>query len=184
MAHLRNLFALGSIAALGALAVGCSSEAPNGGAAEDTSDDALLTSSCESEAPRRYDAMLANGVDCANVPADTGTWLGRPLFADAPEEVKSKSCRYTWRARHSGGAPDRDSLDAATSGSRLVSTCARGKPPTIRAEEDDRPPSILPQGGSVGCDVCGIIREGKIWLVPPRDYDRIHLMPQLLKADS
>ena len=112
---------------LGLAAVGCASGddvrvAPDTEA--DDAIDALLGGSCsESDAPKRYEAILQGEARCEDVTATDGTWLARPLFADAPADIRDGSCRFTWRARSRGAAPD-----AAALGARLTEGFFRGPP--------------------------------------------------------
>jgi len=140
------------------------------------SEDALIPASCTEADARRFETLLVGETKCEDVRGKQGTWLGRQLFPDAPESIRDRACRFTWRAT-GGSLPDRDVLERATTGSVLTATCARGTPPTLTAEEAEAPnPSeILPQGGSIGCDVCGILDRNrrKVWIVRPPNVDRI-----------
>lgn len=142
--------------------------------------DALVGASCTEADVRRVDVALTEG-SCANVTTETGTWLARPLFADAPQEVRERSCRFTWRARRGGGtSSDFVALQEAVQGV-LSPSCARGRPPTVGPAEDEDPADIGPMGGSIGCDVCGKNRDRKGWVVVPPN-ERVNKRLQLRLA--
>ena len=172
---------------LGVAAEGCASGddvrvAPEKGA--DDAIDALLGGSCsESDAPKRYEAILQGEARCEDVTATDGTWLARPLFADAPADIRDGSCRFTWRARSRGAAPDAAALKDHVGATNLLPSCSRGAPPRLNGERYEFDPSdIVPMGGSVGCDVCGVIRRREGFIVRPPNVDRIRFHAALADA--
>jgi hypothetical protein len=170
-----------AVVACGGSGGGSSDSDPNAG----ESDDALIPASCTEADARRFETLLVGDTKCENVRGERGTWLGRRLFTDAPEGFRDRACRFTWRATN-GSSPDREALEVATQGAELTPTCARGTPPTLHADEVEaaNPGEILPQGGSIGCDVCGILDRRKVWIVRPPNVDRIRFSANLADAQT
>lgn len=189
----RLLFATVSVLPF-AIAVGCASdpdaESNREGMSESTTDeslDALVGVSCSVAQARRVDVALRSGA-CANVKGERGTWIARPIFPDAPEDVRSESCRFTWQGK-SGSTPDLGALEGSVEGT-FAPTCARGRVPNVAPIEgydagDEH--TILPQGGSIGCDVCGKNRDRRGWLVLPPDErigDRVRVRVSVAQANG
>ena len=99
--------------------------------------------------------------------AKNGQWVPEPLFADAPEDVQVTTCAYRWSgAKYS--RPDRDAIAAKvgyTNG--LASACGTSSTPDVGLLHPIPDLDIFAQAGSVGCDVCGVLRHGKIWVILP-----------------
>lgn len=150
--------------------------------------DALVGAQCSETEARRVDVALAEGSECASVEGQRGAWVARPLFPDAPEDIRASSCRFTWRTKPrsptGSAAPERVALASAVQGV-WAPTCAVGRPHVVDATIEA--PSIGPSGGSIGCDVCGKNRGRKGWVVIPireRLGERVKLQVSLATADG
>ncbi len=173
------------------IAVGCASgTGPEGESPTETTTDealdALVAVSCTESQARRIDVALAvERSTCSSVSGERGTWIARPLFPDAPEDVRSQSCRFTWQS--SGSArPDRAALEGNIEGV-FSPTCARGRTPNlVPVDDSDEPVDIGPMGGSIGCDVCGKNRDRRGWVVvPPNERGgRLRVRVSLAHADG
>lgn len=150
---------------LGAALVGCASadpESPAGG--EPTSSEDELRGTCA--APRRYMAAVREA-ECTEVPATLGRWVPSPLFPDAPPGTGA--CFYTWQGQKSAPV-DRAALVAHVgfAGALIASPCGSDALGNAVAEPaPDFNPGVMV--GAVGCDVCGMQKDGKIWIVLPPD---------------
>ena len=120
--------------------------------------------------PRRYIAVVAES-ECPEVVATRGRWVPSPLFPDAPPG--SGACFYTWSGEKNARV-DRTALEEQVGYSGALT-------PSCGPEGIDEPnlypiPPLPVHGmaGSVGCDVCGLQRNGKLWVVipPERDLER------------
>jgi hypothetical protein len=147
--------------------VGCSTETGAAGtrAELEVIHNGRLDSDCSE--PRTYIAVVAEG-GCVEVAAEGGRWVPSPLFEDAPPEANA--CVYSWISE-ADASPDRVALYAFvhpfTTGA-LTPSC--GDAARVREDIVVEPiPSLDPFGmaGSVGCDVCGIVKRGKLWVVLP-----------------
>lgn len=144
---------------------GCSSHAVvESDATTDESLDALVGATCREDEARRVDVAL-EGSACSDVKGSRGNWIARPLFPDAPEEVRAQSCRFTWQGS-GGSAPDRTALENDVEGV-MSPTCARGRAPAVVPIDASDDPPIIIHGGSIGCDVCGKNRDRNGWIVVP-----------------
>lgn len=157
---LAGLFVLATV-----LAIGCSAETPAEDPVESSTVEGELTASCKY--PRRYIAVVADGA-CTEVTAKRGRWVPSPLFEDAPPEANA--CVYSWSGEK-WARVDRDVLyrhvQPFTSGA-LTPSC--GKAERVRDAVTLQPIEsldVFASAGSVGCDVCGIVKEGKLWVVLP-----------------
>lgn len=169
---------LGALATVAALAVGCggatSSDADGvaqaGGAAgaegDAESSEEELRASCTN--PRRYFATFREGTGtCAPIAARRGQWLPESLFADAPADVQISTCTYQWSGEKYS-RPDQDALRAAVGAENgLAPACGKSSVPDVGLLQPIPYIDIWTQAGSVGCDVCGIVRNGRIWVVLP-----------------
>jgi hypothetical protein len=156
---------LPSLSLLAAISlVGCSTETGVTDAEPASSEDALEATCSE---PREYIAVVAER-GCVEVAAERGRWVPSPLFEDAPPEANA--CIYAW-AGEAGAPVDRWALYAFVrpyDSGALTPSCGGGE----RVREDivlEPIPGldIFGMAGSVGCDVCGIVKEGKLWVVLP-----------------
>jgi len=141
----------------------------NGGSVETdesaASTDDEIRASCNS--PRRYFVTYADGRACAPIPGRRGRWLPEKLFADAPDEVQSATCAYRWSGAKYSRA-DGDALKASvglTGG--VAPACGDSSEPEIGLLEQIPYVDNWTQAGSVGCDVCGVLRRGRIWVILP-----------------
>lgn len=174
---LRKLTLLGFVAA-GLFAVqGCASDSgADGEAAGD--DEAEITGANCFERPRRYELSLAEGHACEDIRAHGGRWVARPLFGDAPASFRDRACVVKWSASRRGAQPDASVL-ATLPGVTMVTpdctgarTCSSANAcSTIEADVKLIPfepePDIVAQTGASGCDVCGVVTGGKIWVIDP-----------------
>jgi hypothetical protein len=171
--HHLLVIALAPIVAGGAASVGlggCVSSPSSSAtpASSDTgSDPADELNSCTS--PRKYFATLGDGEACVAVPAAGGHWLPKPLFSDAPPEIAAETCTYVWSAP-AGTPPDPAALRAALAWSDgLAEACGASAKVDVGVIE---PIVGIDAGhgiGAAGCDVCGRVRNGRIWVVLPSD---------------
>ena len=167
-------FSLRSIPAFALLALavvaGCTSNASSESETPSTEDD--IHASCTN--PRRYIVVGSN--DCTtNIPANRGTWVSSPVFADAPAGT---SCYFTW----SGAKSARIDYDAFWKALRfpMIATESCG------AKTDDATLVDISESdfdsrhgaghgiGAIGCDVCGMEHDGKIWVVLPPERVLFH----------
>jgi hypothetical protein len=143
--------------------------APSAGASDEgetlaTEDE--IRASCSS--PRRYFATFREGSGtCEPIPARRGQWVPEPLFADAPDDVQSTTCAYRWSgAKYS--RPDREAIAAKVGYvNGLAAACGTSSVADVGLLQPIPKLDVFAQAGSVGCDVCGILRKGKIWIILP-----------------
>jgi hypothetical protein len=184
-------FAVALLASLSAVA--CSSGAgegvtgaPEGGEVDATEDE--VRASCTN--PRRYFATFTDSATsapatpaCAPIPGYRGQWLPAPLFTDAPPEVQVSTCAYQWSGEKYS-RPDREAIVASVEyPSVLAPACGTASTPDVAALQPIPYVEVsLIQAGSVGCDVCGLLRNGKLWVILPPE---LNLKRQLeLRLDS
>lgn len=141
------------------------------GAGEVPSSEAEVRASCTD--PRLYFTVRAEG-GCEVVTAKRGRWTPSPVFRDAPPEVQRLACAYRW-AGPKGASPDRRALELAL-GERaaLAPVCGADAalvPVRGNAARIEGSP-IGGLAGSVGCDVCGIVWQNKLWVVISPDVSR------------
>lgn len=181
-ARLTRALALGVLPSL--LATACSSanvanEAANEGAAQaggagsaqTPEGDAVATedelrASCTN--PRRYFVTLREGSGtCEPIQGRRGQWLPEPLFADAPEDVQVSTCAYRWSGEKYS-RPDREALaTTVTYANGLAPACGRSSKPDVGLLQPIPTIDVFAQAGSVGCDVCGVLRKGRVWVILP-----------------
>ncbi len=145
--------------------IGCVSSDPTATTpasdATNSTDDEMLRGTCTS--PRRYIAVLEQA-ECAEVQGLGGRWLPSPLFDDAP--AGSGACFYTWSGL---GRVDRGALQqhVGERGALTPSACGSEEleidVPLVEVDG----PAPGAQVGAVGCDVCGIQKNGRVWVVVP-----------------
>ena len=156
------------IPVLVAIAAGCASVAQSSEPEpEATSEDELRA--CKY--PRRYMAVLVTESECTEVVSARGRWVPSPLFPDAP--ASSGACFYDWSGEK-GARVDRAALKEHV-GFYGALTPSCGREGIDDADLYQIPPlPVHGMAGSVGCDVCGIHRDGKLWVVipPERDLER------------
>lgn len=153
-------------------AVACSSREDGAPASEGEGDaeatDQDVTASCTY--PRRYFVTFGEATDeqpCTPIAGRRGQWLPEPLFADAPEDVQLSTCAYRWSGEKYS-RPDRDAIAARVGNvNALAPACGTSVAPDIGALEPIPHLDVLSQAGSVGCDVCGVLRNGKLWVILP-----------------
>lgn len=140
-----------------------------------TGDAAAQSSESEQRAsctnPRAYFATYADGAHaCQPIPGANGQWVPEPLFADAPADVQASTCEYRWTsaAGAPSSVPDRDAIATEVGWANgLAPSCGASTTPGVGDVQPipqvDEPPSI----GSAGCDVCGVLRNSKVYVVLP-----------------
>jgi hypothetical protein len=161
-----RLACLGLSASLFAMACAADPAAPGGddGLEQDESE---MRASCTY--PRRYFVTFREGSTCEPIDGRRGRWVPEtdPVFADAPVEVARTTCVLAWRGERYA-RPDRDAL-VAKIGEKSAAAPACGAQSTSAVGVLQPIPHIdnWTMGGAVGCDVCGITKGGKIWVVLP-----------------
>jgi hypothetical protein len=120
--------------------------------------------------PKKYFATVREG-SCTEVQGRRGRWVPEPLFSDVPVEVQTGTCAYVWKGERYARV-DREALLAAfpedefpTRGA--VTPACGSATPAIGALRRIPHVDIIGQAGSVGCDVCGIVRRGGVWVILP-----------------
>jgi hypothetical protein len=165
---------------LGMLAAGCAASAdapPNDGESE-----AEIRASCTN--PKRYYVVSRNG-PCGTIAGTSGSWVpeATPAFPDAPAEVKERTCVVRWTAG-ANVPPDKHALDAALGVTAPIApACGPGASPE-QGEVVGAPPPKPILGGSVGCDVCGIVIGGHIWVVLPPNVSTGRFTVPLSNGDA
>ena len=164
---------LGSL--FGAALIGCASADPSPRASESEGEPAAaeddLRGTCA--APRRYMAAVTEH-DCTEVPAARGRWTPTPLFADAPPGTGA--CFYTWYGEKNAPV-DRASLQdhVGWAGALIPSACGSEHLEQLQVEPavDFDPGSMV---GAVGCDVCGMQKDGHVWVIIPPERTSFHVV--------
>lgn len=132
-------------------------------------DTGAVTSESKLASCDRSGTIVARSLDgrCTDVSGEHGHWAAAPLFADAPPDTGY--CRYTWSSTKAPADSEalypRVMLDTWTDG------CASPAPdadagflvPYLAPDI----PVFGPEGGAIGCDVCGVLKFDRIWLVLP-----------------
>jgi hypothetical protein len=155
----------------------------------------LPTAPC---APVRYDIVTTTRTcwDLARTTA-TGTWTVTPLYSSAPASIRDKHCAATWIAKSPTCAlPDIESLGldcheryamakrsaaCAADPSQCTSsgTATTTPPDNVKTGKHSSPcePIVIdggiPGGYVGGCDSCGIIDGGILYLTNPFDFGTI-----------
>ena len=183
-----SFVALASLATLPVLASGCGapSDAPSDVApseAQVTSRDDEIRASCNS--PRRYFVTYGDDRRCEPIAGNQGQWIPEALFDDAPPEVQASTCAYRWSgAKYS--RPDREAIAAKvgyTNG--LAAACGSSSEPHVGLLQPIPGIDIWTQAGSVGCDVCGVLRKGRVWVIlPPEKIVRKQFEVQLSNGET
>lgn len=161
------------------------SPSPTEGAAEGAgqSEDEIRAS-CTN--PRSYYATLTEpGARCEAIAARRGQWIPEPLFKDAPADVQISTCAYAWKGEKYS-RPDRDAIYGELGYSNgLTPSCGASSAPEIGALTPIPYVEDWTQAGSVGCDVCGILKRGNVWVILPPDRSfRKQLQVQLSNGDT
>lgn len=154
------------------LAMGCAAETSP--ADDDSPGDEGEVGASEDEvrascaAPRKYFVTFRDGgATCAPIAGRRGRWMPEPLFQDAPADVQSTTCALRWSSTGSS-RPDDESLRAAVGlDSGLAPACGEGSDASLGTLKPIAHIDFLGQSGSVGCDVCGIVRGKKIFAILP-----------------
>lgn len=156
-------------------ATACSStESAQRGAAEggelgheepETTEDAIRAS-CTN--PRRYFVTYREGSGtCAPIPGRRGQWVPEALFPDAPADVQSSTCTYAWSGEKYS-RPDQNAIATAVGLlNGLAPACGGSSFPDVGDIEPIPDLDVWSQAGSVGCDVCGVLRKGRLWVILP-----------------
>ncbi len=120
--------------------------------------------------PRRYFATFRSGATGACVPVDgkRGQWVPEQPFPTAPARVQAAACGYRWSSS-TNAAPERDLLAAKIGkGGSLAPACGKGAQPAV-GRVTQLPFHFKIIGGTVGCDVCGLVADGTLYVVLPAD---------------
>ena len=174
----------GLTGALGTMGCASSAPAPSGEAAPTDEAESEVRASCTN--PRRYFATYREGSGtCEPIAGQRGQWLPKPLFADAPPDVQASTCTYEWSGERYS-RPDRDAIASKVGwGNGLAASCGTSSNPDVGALQPIPGIDYWAQAGSVGCDVCGVVRNGKIWVVlPPEKIYRKQFEVQLSNGDT
>jgi hypothetical protein len=176
------------------LLTGCASAPDSPAQSDGTSDEAEgesvsteeeIRASCSS--PRRYFVTFREGSGtCTPIAARRGQWLPEKLFADAPADVQASTCAYRWSGLKYS-RPDHDAIRARVGETNgLAPACGSGSAPDIGLLQPiPHVEDIGTQAGSVGCDVCGIVRSGRIWVIlPPEKITHKQFEVQLSNGQS
>lgn len=151
---------------IGLVTVGCASSDGSDNADSLGDDAEALRSTC-----RHYSAFFADR-SCPVVRGTRGRWEPGALF-DAPDDVQATSCGYTWIG---SGRPDAKALVAATRDAEtnlrigaVAPQCGAAAEPAVvdPLPEGEDPFPIHVHVGSVGCDVCGVVKKGTGFIVIP-----------------
>lgn len=158
-----------------ACSLGCSSGEPGPEVDQDDSTEEELSVRQDGVcvASSRVSAYLKSGA-CEPVRGRGGVWQAAPTF-DALRE--SPFCTFRW-STSSRARPDITALGEALPLAKLQPVCRREK----RCVEEDGESclgtgqayvrEVTPTGPmaiSPGCDVCGLVRDGHLWVVLPDD---------------
>lgn len=149
----RSSFASVALAAFAALLVGaCASAGPGAEPADDleASEDALGASCTYS---RKWFATLKDRA-CEPVPGYRGTWVPAALF----DESDPTTCTYNWYGERYSRADQRALQASARDLEGFAPACGPGRNPIEGELYPIENLDALGMAGSVGCDVCGILR--------------------------
>ena len=168
-----RVVSLASAVVLATAGAGCSNEprfeSPEQPLSGPPAKQAPKDSSCES--PRVYYVVYASSRGpCAAVDGADGRWVPEPTFPDAPADVKDAICTYRWDSAVEG-PPDKEALAVHVGpGQSFAPACGPSGQLPSRAKARTIP-SLDTTGlaGSVGCDVCGIIRSERMWAILPEE---------------
>jgi hypothetical protein len=146
-----------------------SADAPSDVPAEGevASSEGEIRASCSN--PRKYFATFHKGAGtCTPIEGQRGRWLPEPLFTDAPADVQASTCAYRWSGERNA-RPDRDAIVSKVGfWNGLAPACgASGSTPSVGLLQPIPKIDHWTSAGTVGCDVCGVVRQGKIWVVLP-----------------
>ena len=181
------LAALALSAALGAGACASATAGTNETAEGDavSSDSDLRASSCAN--PRRYFATfrtVATGT-CDPIGGQHGRWVPEQPFPTAPARVQAAACGYRWSSP-TNALPERDllasRLGSGRSGSGLAPACGKGAQSAV-GRVTPLPSHTKIIGGTVGCDVCGLVADGVLYVVLPPDQVAINQL-EIAVADG
>ena len=115
---------------------------------------------------RRWFATLDDGA-CAAIAGRRGAWIPEPAFTDAPPEVQASTCVFQWVGEKYSRA-DVTALRAAfDEADALTPACGEGSRPVVGALREIPHVDNLGHAGSVGCDVCGIVQQRRLWVILP-----------------
>ena len=168
-------FAVALLASLSAIA--CSSTGETAGSSGGTSGppegdaesmEEPVSASCTN--PRRYFATFSEAdlaQACTPIPGYHGQWIPEALFSDAPADVQMSTCAYRWSGEKYS-RPDRDALVARVGvANGLAPACGTTANPDIGTLQPIPHIDDWTMAGSVGCDVCGVLRGTNVWVILP-----------------
>lgn len=115
---------------------------------------------------------IVDGAACPSVPARRGSWVGSALERGGWEGAPRVVCEFAWRP-WLAARPDVAALE------KVVDTAPTDLCSVTSAPREDGGAGFglqplttltpLSMGGAVGCDVCGLQRDGRLWLIFPPD---------------
>jgi hypothetical protein len=157
---------LGLLASLLAVACSSSTEGTDQPVEDPEAIEDEVRASCTN--PRRYFVTFREGSGtCAPIAGHRGQWVPEALFPDAPADVQASTCIYAWSGEKYSRA-DRDAIATAVGESNgLAPACGSSSLPDIGALEPIPDLDVWGHAGSVGCDVCGVLRRGRLWVILP-----------------
>lgn len=168
------LASVGLVAAVSMAACGADPGAAGDGDALDQGE-SEMRASCTN--PRRYFVFVSpDDSRCEAIEGRRGAWVpeAQPVFADAPAEVQRATCVLTWVGDR-WSRPDRDALTQKIGWQNAAAAaCGSHTTPGIGLLEPIPYVENWTQGGAVGCDVCGITRGNKLWVVLPPERVGLH----------
>ena len=158
---LASLFAMGCASESGA-----TDERLPGSEGEVASTDDEIRASCAS--PRKYFATFGDGSGtCTPITGNRGRWLPEPLFHDAPADVQTSACAFRWSGAR-GSRPDRERLiEQVGLQNGLAPACGDATDVSVANVEPILQIDTTGMAGSVGCDVCGIVKDRVVFAVLP-----------------
>jgi hypothetical protein len=105
---------------------------------------------------------------CRDVAAPSGSWRSTALFADAPDAPGTpRACVYAWTGAD-GPSADVDALRGALGPNAVLTPACDDEPLSGAGTALPIEHLGLPVfSGSTGCDVCGVVKKNKMWIVLP-----------------
>ena len=85
------------------------------------------------------------------------------------EDVSARACKYSWVGERYSRA-DKNALTAKVGSGALAAACGgRRASPDIGNVHAIPHLDVIGHAGSVGCDVCGILRDRNVWVILPAE---------------
>ncbi len=127
---------------------------------------------CAPDAPRHH-AFLKSG-PCADIAGRDGTWVASSLFPDAPKDIVETACTYRWTTS-SGALADTSVLESADFDhlTKSVAETTSCDEPVLKTGSlsplPQNPDGTSAPTGVTGCDVCGRVSGGHVFVILPAD---------------